>query len=175
GCVNCHAMEEQPVESIRIQAKAIEQLNGDQGCLSASVPAGLPQYYLTRDQRRALQRAIDSLREPGEQNNQLHHQLVASNCYACHQRGEIGGPEVARDRLFLTTTQEMGNEGRVPPMINDVGDKLKERCKGSSLYADADAGFRRSDLGIADCLVCEAGSATRDRPRGRKKVVPGSR
>lgn len=125
GCVNCHAMEEQPVESIRIQAKAIEQLNGDQGCLSASVPAGLPQYYLTRDQRRALQRAIDSLREPGEQNNQLHHQLVASNCYACHQRGEIGGPEVARDRLFLTTTQEMGNEGRVPPMINDVGDKLK--------------------------------------------------
>ncbi|XZE33318.1 family 16 glycoside hydrolase [Pirellulaceae bacterium SH501] len=133
GCVNCHAMEDQFNEKARVRAKGLEQLNSDQGCLSGNVAVGLPQYYLTREQRRALQSAILSLREPIDQSTQLHHQLVASNCYACHQRGEIGGPEVARDRLFLTTTQEMGNEGRVPPMINDVGDKLRKEALESIL------------------------------------------
>lgn len=128
GCVKCHAMENQPAGATALKGKALDELNGEQGCLSGSVPTGLPQYYLTREQRQSLKRAILSLREPLDPSKRLHHQLVASHCYACHQRGEIGGPDITRDRLFLTTTQEMGNEGRVPPMINDVGDKLKQEA-----------------------------------------------
>ncbi|WP_168164352.1 family 16 glycoside hydrolase [Pirellula sp. SH-Sr6A] len=131
GCVKCHAMESKEAPSGLLQAKRLEELSGSEGCLSGKVPVGLPQYYLTREQRHVLQRALQSLRDPQSQNNALHHQLMASNCYACHQRGEIGGPEVTRDRLFLTTTQEMGNEGRVPPMIQDVGRKLKEEVLAS--------------------------------------------
>ena len=131
GCVNCHAMDSNEPTASDWKAKSLDALSGTQGCLSGTVPPGLPQYYLTREQRQVLQRALQSLRDPAIQNNTLHHQLMASNCYACHQRGEIGGPEVTRDRLFLTTTQEMGNEGRVPPMIQDVGSKLKQEVLSS--------------------------------------------
>jgi hypothetical protein len=50
--------------------------------------------------------------------------MTAFNCYACHARHGVGGPERDRNPLFRTTIQEMGDEGRVPPPLDGVGDKL---------------------------------------------------
>jgi hypothetical protein len=52
--------------------------------------------------------------------------MTAFNCYACHSRSGVGGPEADRNPLFLTTIPEMGDEGRVPPPLDGVGDKLRE-------------------------------------------------
>ncbi len=48
------------------------------------------------------------------------------NCYACHSRDGIGGPELSRDHVFKTTVKEMGDECRVPPILTGVGDKLQK-------------------------------------------------
>ena len=45
-------------------------------------------------------------------------------CLPC--RGGVGGPEPDRNPLFVTTIPEMGDEGRVPPPLDGVGDKLQE-------------------------------------------------
>jgi len=38
----------------------------------------------------------------------------------------VGGPDRSHNPLFLTTIQEMGDEGRVPPPLDGVGDKLRD-------------------------------------------------
>jgi hypothetical protein len=38
----------------------------------------------------------------------------------------VGGPDRAHNPLFLTTIPEMGDEGRVPPPLDGVGDKLND-------------------------------------------------
>ena len=50
--------------------------------------------------------------------------LTTFNCYACHERDKVGGPEEALNKLFQTTQPEMGDEGRVPPPLDGVGAKL---------------------------------------------------
>ncbi len=53
--------------------------------------------------------------------------LVAFNCYACHSRGSLGGPEMARNSHFKTGEPEMGDEGRIPPTASPAsGDKLND-------------------------------------------------
>ena len=51
--------------------------------------------------------------------------LIAFNCVACHQRGELDGVESARNVLFQSDQPETGDEGRVPPHLTDVGSKLQ--------------------------------------------------
>ncbi len=60
------------------------------------------------------------------EQEELHRSLASLNCYACHVRDTQGGVEVSRDRFFTTKILEMGNEGRLPPTLTGVGDKLNE-------------------------------------------------
>ena len=50
--------------------------------------------------------------------------MTAFNCYACHSRGGLGGPDRERNPHFLTSIHEMGDEARIPPPLDGVGDKL---------------------------------------------------
>ena len=50
--------------------------------------------------------------------------MLTFNCYACQARDKVGGPTELTDKLFTTTTPEMGDEGRVPPALDGVGAKL---------------------------------------------------
>ena len=52
-------------------------------------------------------------------------ELAEFNCYACHERNKIGGPEDALNKFFQTLQPEMGDEGRVPPPLDGAGAKLK--------------------------------------------------
>jgi mono/diheme cytochrome c family protein len=56
----------------------------------------------------------------------LHLNFAALNCYACHRRNDLGGNELARDSFFKSTIAEMGWEGRTPPPLDGVGDKLQD-------------------------------------------------
>jgi mono/diheme cytochrome c family protein len=117
----------------------MERLRLDQGCLAAEVPSGSVDYELSPVQRGAI---IARLRELAstdgfngdseatkpetEDVRRVHLTMAALNCYACHRRGEWGGPELARDSHFQTSTPEMGLEGRIPPPLDGVGDKLND-------------------------------------------------
>jgi mono/diheme cytochrome c family protein len=126
GCANCHQLkiENKPLVS-ELKAKNLVLLRSGEGCLSEKVQRGLPDYALTRNQREAIDAALRDLAKPVDDPMNVHFQMAAKNCYACHSRGELVGPEPARDLLFTTQMQEMGNEGRLPPPLTGVGDKLR--------------------------------------------------
>lgn len=128
GCANCHSLVigEETLRST-LQAPALATLQGQAGCLAQRVPDGLPDYALSPVQRRAIETALAHLRDakPLSDAQQVHVTLAGKNCYACHSRNAVGGPEPSRDPLFTTRMQEMGNEARVPPPLTGVGDKLK--------------------------------------------------
>lgn len=119
GCANCHSAAED-VKPI-VSGPSLATLASIGGCLSESPKPGLPNYDLSSIQRTALTRALSEKQTV----DPVQHVLASHNCVACHVRDGIGGPEPSRDAYFLTTIQEMGEEGRVPPMLDRVGDKLK--------------------------------------------------
>lgn len=129
GCASCHQWRQNksPIPS-RLKATTLAELGTTRGCLDPAHPANTPVYPLTDRQREALAAAINTFKQkvgsnvtPLESVSGTLHRL---NCYACHQRGGVGGVEEARNAFFQTKQQEMGDEGRIPPSLDGVGAKL---------------------------------------------------
>lgn len=148
GCANCHALKDSGGTLIEPASKP-QPLGAlaavDAGCLAAAPSRGAPHYSLDDAQRAAVTAALRWLAspvaiEPPARARGIDRMLTALNCYACHQRDGRGGTipavamtdedgepilkEAARDRLFTSTVQELGDEGRLPPTLTGVGDKL---------------------------------------------------
>lgn len=124
GCASCHTMHIAG-ELIKAEStsKPLSQCNLEQGCMSAK-EGKAPRFALMEQQRTSLKNAIhsNSLESPAES---IHRTLATMNCYACHQRDKLGGVEEARSPFFESRQQEMGEEGRLPPTLTGVGDKLR--------------------------------------------------
>ena len=129
GCAACHEMnvEGSPVQS-SLASAPMAKLNVSQGCLSEETKPGVPFYSLSGVQREAISAALQTPApsEPPAHKDRIARTMTTFNCYTCHQRNGVGGPERSRNALFLTKIQEMGDEGRVPPPLDGVGDKLRE-------------------------------------------------
>ncbi|MCA9115506.1 MAG: c-type cytochrome [Planctomycetaceae bacterium] len=124
GCASCHQLNEGGSRlKSQLAARPLAELNTGRGCLAENVPAGLPAWSLSAAQRKSLDHVLKSA-ESLQPVQRIPHLLTTFNCFACHQRGEIGGVEQARNDLFETTIPEMGDEGRIPPTLEGVGDKL---------------------------------------------------
>lgn len=154
GCANCHQLavgnDPQPIASTLAAQPLAAVRPAPTGCLAESPPAGLPRYDLDAAQRGTLLAAIGWLQSAGATRTPSREQsidrlLMALNCYACHSRAEPGQPgkggvlptvplvneddepvlkEPARDALFTGKQKELGDEGRLPPTLTEVGDKL---------------------------------------------------
>ncbi|HEX7448939.1 MAG TPA: family 16 glycoside hydrolase [Pirellulales bacterium] len=100
----------------------------ERATVGARMPAGAPDFGLTGPQRQALAAALSVQSPAGPPNaaERIALAMTAFNCYACHARDGVGGPTPDRNPLFLTSIPEMGDEGRVPPSLDGVGDKLQE-------------------------------------------------
>lgn len=128
GCASCHAVPGQ--QSMR-PYKPLAAVNVDaaDGCLSPQPRRAVPNYYLSDGQREALKAAIKSaadLAKPLDAKEQVTHAMAALNCYACHKRDAAGGPTDDRQPYFTMTAEfDMGEEGRIPPHLTNVGGKLK--------------------------------------------------
>lgn len=129
-CANCHDFKDsagkQPIALTN--APSLEQLarGADKGCLAETPPTGVPNFSLSPSQRQAITAALATVGQPMMPQQRTHLTMAAMNCYACHDRNGIGGPETTREANFQTTTPEMGNEGRLPPSLTGVGDKLND-------------------------------------------------
>lgn len=126
GCASCHDVKRggmpvgKPQEAGPIQSPTA-------GCLAESPPANVPDYHLSAKQRLAIAAALKAGSLGQRTSEQTISQVLQTfNCYACHARGSVGGPERARDDAFVTTIPEMGDEGRIPPPLDGVGDKLND-------------------------------------------------
>lgn len=145
GCANCHERKEgdHRVGSL-LRAPDLNQLNLAQGCLSATpVPlngkAKYPDFHLSTGQRRDLIAALQALATTKQATPQerIERTLITLNCYACHERERTGGPETARNHFFTSTEKEMGDEGRLPPILTGVGDKLQDQWLAKVLDSGA--------------------------------------
>jgi cytochrome c553/mono/diheme cytochrome c family protein len=125
GCASCHSMkiDGKPIPS-ELQAKPLSDLVANSGCLADSVPRKAPRYGLTSTQRAALALGIKAQAVEATTES-VHRTLATLNCYACHQRDKLGGVEPGRDGFFESRQKEMGDEGRLPPTLTGVGDKLR--------------------------------------------------
>ena len=128
GCASCHQLRrEEKVLEPRPASRPLAELRADRGCLAPEPPGGVPDYDLSPRQRAALASALQpSDRKPPGDKEAISRTLVAFNCYACHARDGVGGVEGGRDSAFATTQKEMGDEGRIPPLLTGVGGKLTE-------------------------------------------------
>jgi len=134
GCASCHQLKiDNQQLPVTLTTKPFAALDLERGCLSNEPSPGIPNYDLTPVQRTAIQMRGKELQASGDPDSSrpddtthVHLTLATMNCYACHSRGGAGGPELSRDAQFQTTMKEMGDEGRLPPTLNGVGDKLQK-------------------------------------------------
>jgi len=138
GCANCHQFEAdgKRLES-QARAPALAECRPDRGCL-ASTPAAFeagrtptPAWDLSEQQRQAVVGLwADGPPAPAPRaaadTAVIDRHLLAYGCVACHARGRFTGPDRSHNPLFKTTIPEMGDEGRLPPPLDGVGDKLSD-------------------------------------------------
>jgi len=138
GCVACHPTKDRTGTST-FQARSLDSLKPDaaEGCLGESVAAGRPQFRLSDTQRRALRTTLahqSKLAAPRNAQDQIVRTMTALNCFACHSRNGVGGPDAARGEYFATVGEvDLGDEGRIPPHLTGVGAKLRSDWLGEVL------------------------------------------
>lgn len=125
GCAACH----EPAAN-KHTAKPLAELNptADGSCLSSKPAGGAVAFDLSANQTTELNAALKNRvwAEETEPKARVRRMFAAFNCYACHARDGIGGPMDPRDNLFTTKISiDLGDEGRRPPALTGVGDKLK--------------------------------------------------
>ncbi|HEX3315575.1 MAG TPA: PA14 domain-containing protein, partial [Gemmataceae bacterium] len=119
GCANCHAL--QNIKST-LPARALAKVEG--GCLGVK-KAGIPWYDLDELQKKSLAAALGHPEQDKAPSAMIARTMLAFNCYACHSRDKVGGPEEDLKKYFVTTQPEMGDEAKTPPPLDGVGGKLK--------------------------------------------------
>lgn len=130
GCADCHSLGggKEDIKSTR-QAPALATLSLDKGCLSA-MSLDTPRYTLSDNDRKAIAAAITELKAvpKATQSPATRFELAldALNCRACHAHEGSGGLSSAALTYARTIGEQadLGDEGRVPPALTQVGWKL---------------------------------------------------
>jgi len=141
GCASCHNLQQnnQLVKSTASAKKLAVLSNFAAGCFAAAPTKGVPHYRLSDAQRLQLTAAIKSLQTTTAETAKasIHRTMAQFNCFACHTRDKVGGVDEARNEFFTSTMKEMGDEGRIPPPLDGVADKLTEKWLKGILHNGA--------------------------------------
>ncbi|MCE9606553.1 MAG: c-type cytochrome [Planctomycetia bacterium] len=156
GCASCHELKQgKETLAAKEPIRQFAELRDGRGCLAEEPVTDplqtIPRYSLTAAQRSALTASLEWAQSAGKMKakptakQRAESSFAAFNCYACHQRDGLGGVDPNKtvdlnddgipDRdptsellspLFVGTTPEMGDEGRLPPRLDGVGAKLAD-------------------------------------------------
>jgi len=125
------------------QGKPLAQLVARQprGCLSTQPGPKVPKFELNDRQRQvilALLQEQTPLNTPLEPEQQIRRTLTTLNCYACHTRDRRGGADGLRRDFFSNIGEvDLGDEGRIPPVLTGVGAKLRPEWVKQVLHEGA--------------------------------------
>jgi mono/diheme cytochrome c family protein len=134
GCASCHDAQKPglavpPSAVPKAIAPALATAASERGCLADQLSADVPDYHLAPTQRTALRAALETMRSAGNGGlppaQHLAHTLTTFRCYACHVRDGHGGVATERSAFFTSNTDDAGDEGRLPPTLDGVGDRLR--------------------------------------------------
>lgn len=138
GCAACHELKKDgQTLAAKSLSKGLSKLGLSGGCLAENPTGKTPYFALNLRQRESLAAALKSLAgapPKPDAAGAAHRQLARLACYACHQRGtlggepgtEIGGVEEDRMQWLSAEVKEMGDEGKLPPVLTGVGGKLRD-------------------------------------------------
>ena len=120
GCNACH------------EPKAIAQRSvwssmtpGKLGCLGTEAPMGGVAYNFSPDLQSGILKLIGTPQLPPPQADLSAQWAVEdAGCLPCHVRDGEGGPSAEINRFFKGTA-ELGDEGRLPPLLTGIGTKLR--------------------------------------------------
>lgn len=137
GCAACH----EPASSISWPLSQCQPTN-PAGCTGEQPSARSASYGWSQAQRKAVQATLQrlpSLSAPSP--SELVKGLFASQrCYACHRRDGLGGPHPDRGDYFQSKPGvDLGEDGRIPPLLSSVGSKLTRPWLHAVLQAGATA------------------------------------
>jgi hypothetical protein len=141
GCASCHQLTlDGKAIAAEAKAPALAKLDAAKGCLSEAPARGLPRYGLDEGQKKSIALALgqkqpEAKKAPAEA---VADAMLTFNCYACHVRDKVGGPQDEINKTFQTTQPEMGDEGRLPPPLDGVGAKLNKDYFAKILDQGAD-------------------------------------
>lgn len=125
GCANCHEVPNY------LLSRKIPIAEVSNGCLGEVGKKEIPKFEITEQERTQLVSAIKRQSEIGKnplsQQEQINLSLLNFNCVACHTRGSLGGIHPDKDYHFQTSNENLGEQGRIPPTLTNVGAKLKSK------------------------------------------------
>lgn len=120
GCAKCH-------DDVGVQSApsiALAQLDAARGCLS-DVAGSWARFDLSAEQRTLIAKALPQIETKQlTDKERLHKTFATFNCIACHERSGLGGIATDRNAIFIGTAPALGDQGRLPPPLTDVGAKL---------------------------------------------------
>ena len=119
GCAACHEPVE-PAEAVQFTI-----VDADRGCLSDAADGEWPGYNLTETERQLLSQFVGG--HLSEEPQPVMAAMATLRCYSCHQRDGVGGVDPDRDEYFRTVDFNLGPQGRIPPPLTGVGNKLNPR------------------------------------------------
>ena len=128
NCTNCHSsLEKNSVLQIR-GSRELNYLRPLLGCLAEKLDPNVPDFHLSSEQRKNMGAALVASRKPKPDpfspEQKIAQTMASFNCYACHSRDGVGGVPRERDGYFTSNVDDLGDEGRIPPKLDEVGDKL---------------------------------------------------
>lgn len=138
NCAACHQLD-----APGAKARALSEIKGRQpgGCLATNPKPGVPKFAITDRQRAVLLAQLGAqelLAVPLDADDQIKRSMTTLNCYACHHRDRRGGVEgLRRDYLASVGEVDLGDEGRIPPHLTRVGDKLQPDWVKAVLFKGA--------------------------------------
>lgn len=140
GCAACHSLTVAGAPLVsRLRAAPLAHLDpvAPDGCLAPDPAGGGPRYVLSPAQREALGSAVANAGRGTTADSPARRvtlALAAFNCVACHSRDGLGGPGPSRWDYFTTQSEaDLGDEGRIPPHLSAVGNKLRPGWLGQVL------------------------------------------
>lgn len=139
GCASCHQLGgKQPSIASTLTAKKFNELRQG-GCLSEQSIKAVPHFSFSKSQITAIQTAlVGSARQVSLTPAQrVALTMTALNCYACHSRDGQGGPLSGAEKSFIALKDDLGDEGRIPPPLGEVGAKLKRETINAVLTQGA--------------------------------------
>jgi len=176
GCINCHDLgANREAIASTVTAPAIEALTSDtwdRGCLSEDAHASTPRFSLSDGQRASIisfLQGVPLLRCHDTPIDELAVTMARLDCLACHQYFDENGPETAISQYFTAVEEaDLGDEGRLPPDLSDVGARLNPaaiaRMLDGQMTARPYMGTRMPDFGrnntdhLPACFAAAAGT-----------------
>lgn len=115
SCISCHDTN-QSSDSIHPELRPIRQLE---------IPStNHPTYALSPSQAQSIHAFLRAVSEKDIDRAPAKTALQALNCLACHERDGSGGPPPELN-AFFEGDPDLGDTGRLPPPLTDIGRKLQ--------------------------------------------------